>query len=232
VSKHYHFIALSQRYFGNEPWADNGARFLVTTHAEDLVEFIRKTTGGPVNVVGWSYSGSVILTAAVQHPELISSLFLFEPSVPSIVDNPADKKSISEDRAEIVRDALAAVKSGNNASAVRLFMDGVNGMEGSFRALPDDVRSAMLENAKMLPLLLMAPTPPPLMCSQLKQLKFPVAIVRGEFTRTFYKVIADSATACIPQSQSIVVPNSRHLYPVQEPQAFTEILLKFLKSVP
>jgi len=231
ISKHYRFIALSMRYFGDEPWLDNGEKFSVETHADDLVEFIRKTTSGPVHLVGWSYSGSVILTVAVRHPDLIKSLFLFEPSVPSIVEVPLAAKEIKEDRAAMVKDGLAAAKLGNNATAVRLFMDAANDKDGSFDALPEEAHTMMLENAKMLPLLLLAPPAPPLTCAQLKQLKFPVAILRGELARTFYKVIAVSMAECISGSQLTVVSKGRHLWPVADPQAFTEMLMKFLNSV-
>jgi pimeloyl-ACP methyl ester carboxylesterase len=230
IAQRYRFIAVSQRYFGTDPWPDDGTKFSVATHADDLAAFIRELKAGPVNLVGWSYSGPVIFAVAVRHPELIRSLFLFEPSVGSIITNPADAKAIAQDRTEMTILARAATEAGDNAAAVRTFMDGVNAQPGAFDAFPTAVRTIMLDNARMLPLLFAAPAPPAITCAQLGQIKVPVAIVRGELTRPFYRIIAETANRCIPTSQLIIVPKARHLWPAQEPTAFNQVLLSFLKS--
>jgi pimeloyl-ACP methyl ester carboxylesterase len=47
-------------------------------HARDLIELLARETG-PATVVGWSAGGIIALDAALQHPELVSSLVLYEP---------------------------------------------------------------------------------------------------------------------------------------------------------
>jgi hypothetical protein len=53
-------------------------------------------------------------------------------------------------------------------------------------------------------------------------------VVRGALTAPFFRIIADTASHCIPGSRLIVVPNTRHLWPAQEPAAFNRTLLDFL----
>ena len=79
-----------------------------------------------------------------------------------------------------------------------------------------------------LPLDLAAPPPPSITCAQLGAIKAPTAVVRGELTPPFFRIIADTANRCIPGSLLIVVPNTRHLWPAQEPAAFNQTLLEFL----
>jgi pimeloyl-ACP methyl ester carboxylesterase len=79
LSKHYRFIALDLRYFGTAPWPKDQADFRSTTHVADVAAFIRELKLAPVNLVGRSYGASVALATAVQHPELVRSLFLNEP---------------------------------------------------------------------------------------------------------------------------------------------------------
>ena len=98
VAAHNRFIALTMRYFGTDPWPDEGAKYSMKTHTDDLVAFIQNLNAGPVDLVGWSYSGPIALLVAVQHPELVHSLFLDEPSTLAFVTDPADLKVATEDR--------------------------------------------------------------------------------------------------------------------------------------
>ena len=229
VSERYRYIALTQRYFGTSAWLDGGEKYSLTTHAADLAAFIRNLTGGPTHIVGWSYGGAIVLTLAVQHPELVKSLFVFEPGIATFVTDPVDAKAAAEDRQEMVTPAATASQAGDNAGAVRLFTDGVIGLAGAFDKLSPALRSMFLDNARTVPLHVGAPSPPPITCDQLGQIKVPVAIVKGELTRPFFRIAADTASRCIPGAQLIVIPHGRHSAPAEESSAFNEALLGFLQ---
>jgi pimeloyl-ACP methyl ester carboxylesterase len=98
VAPRYRYIAIDQRYFGMAPWSDSGNRFSVATHANDMAMFIERIGAGPVHLVGWSYGGTVLLVLAAQRPDLVKSLFLYEPALGSVVSDPADRKAIADDR--------------------------------------------------------------------------------------------------------------------------------------
>jgi pimeloyl-ACP methyl ester carboxylesterase len=85
VAQHFRCIVLTQRYYGLGPWPDKGEKFSRPTHIDDLGAFIRGLKLGPVHLVGWSYGGSIALTLAVQQPELVKSLFVYEHSLVTIV---------------------------------------------------------------------------------------------------------------------------------------------------
>lgn len=229
-AKSYRFIAVDQRYFGNAPWPDNGANFSFRTQTDDLVEFIRGLNAGPVNLVGWSMSGGPILAVAFQHPELVKSIFVYEPALGTIVTDGADAETFRDDRKAMVEPAVAAVTAKNLPAALKALMDGVNAQTGSFDALPPAMKAMMLENARTLPLQFGSPPPPRITCAQLGQIKAPVAIARGELTRPYYKIMADTASRCITGSTLVIIPNARHLWPGQEPSAFNEMLAGFFKS--
>ena len=230
VAECYRFIALNQRYFGTDPWPDKGEKFSPTTHTDDLATFIRNLKAGPVNLVGWSYGGAVALELAVQHSELVSSLFLFEPTLGTMVSDPADAAVMGEDRRNMFAPAVTAAKAGDYEGAVKFLIDGVNALPGTFDSLAPEVRSIAIDNARVLPLVFAAPPPPPVSCAELEQVKVRVAVARGELTRPFFRIIAQAVSRCIPGSSLITVPQARHLWPVQNPSAFNEVLLGFLKS--
>jgi pimeloyl-ACP methyl ester carboxylesterase len=181
TAKSYRFIALDLRYFGTAPWPDDGTHFSQTTHVADVAAFIRELKVGPVHLVGRSYGATTSLAVALQHPELVRSLFLNEPGLASAVTDPADQKIAAEDRKCMVP-VRAAAKAGNIAEATKLFFECANGEPGWFDALPPASRAMHLDNARTVPLQLNPPSPIRLTCAQLGEIKVPVEITKGELT--------------------------------------------------
>jgi pimeloyl-ACP methyl ester carboxylesterase len=229
VAERYRFIALTQRYCGTGPWPDDGAGFSMATHADDVAAFLRHLGGGPVHVVGWSYGGAIGILLAVQHPEWVKSLFLYEPGLATFVTDPADAQIAGEDRKDMRAPAATAIEAGDIDAAIALFIDGVTGQPGTFAQLAPVTRSWLLDNARTLRL--SAPPPPPIACAQLGQIRVPVAIARSELARPFYRIAADTAHRCIPKSRIIVIPGGGHLAPANHASAFNEALLSFLKTL-
>jgi pimeloyl-ACP methyl ester carboxylesterase len=228
VSRHYRAISYSQRYFGSADWQTDWPKFGVRVHAADLASFIRALGAGPVHVVAWSYGASVGLALLQQHPDLVRSAFLYEPAHPTFVTDAGDLKAITEDRA-VFAPAVQAARAGDNMAAARALFDAVDNRSDVFSTRPPDVQAMVVDNARTMPLLLTAQeAPPPITCSLLQQTRPTVAIARGERTRTFYRVIADTAAKCIPNSRHVVVPGATHMWPGSDPTAFSERVLAFL----
>jgi pimeloyl-ACP methyl ester carboxylesterase len=230
VAARNRFIALTMRYFGTEPWPDQGAKYSMQTHTDDLVAFIQSLNAGPVDLVGWSYSGPIALLVAVQHPELVRSLFLDEPSTLALVTDPADLKVATQDRGAMAAAGTAAVKAGDIAGAVKSLFNGVNGQADLFDTAPPLVRTMLLDNARTLPISSTAPPPPAITCEQLGQIKVPTTVAVGELTRPFYKIAAGSVARCIPGAKLVVIAQGRHAAAVQATSAFNEALLRFLSG--
>ena len=229
VSTRYRAISYTQRYFGTEPWDKAGPKFGVQTHADDLAAFIRGLNAGPVHLVAWSYGGHIVLSVALKNPELVKSAFVFEPDVPSYVTDPAQLKALGDDAGAMFGPVAQAAQSGDNAAAVRRLIDGVGEREGYFAAQPAAVQAIQLDSAGTMPLI-MADQAPPISCAQMGQIKPPVAIVRGELVRPFFKEIADAAARCIPAGRHIVAPKAKHMWPGEDPQGFSQTLMAFLRD--
>lgn len=230
VAQRYRCIVLTQRYYGTSPWPDGGEQFSLATHVDDLAAFMHRLKVGPVHVVGWSYGGAIALTLAVQHPELVKSMFVYEHSLITIVTDPADAKVVGEDRKDMLAQGETAIRAGDTLKAAQLLIDGTNSQPGMFDTLPAATRSATLDNARTLPLQFAAPPPPPISCAQLSHITVPVAIVVGGLTRPFYRILSGTASSCIPGSRLIVIPRGRHSAPAEAPSAFNEALLGFLND--
>ena len=227
VARRYRFIALDQRYFGTAPWTDSGSQYSQETHVADLAAFIRELKVGPVYVVGRSYGSGNALAMAVRYPELVRGLFLNEPPLLTIVPDPAERKSAAADLKDRVA-VSALAKAGKAVEATRLFHDWLNDQPGGFDALAPASMAMHLDNARTVPLHMVAPPPQPTTCTQVGTLKVPITITRGELTRPFFKILAEATSRCIPGSQLIVIKGGRHGSPNQQPESFNEALLAFL----
>ena len=241
IALRYRVITPNLRYYGSAPWPDDGRNFSMQVHADDLAAFIGALRLEPVAIVAWSYGAAVALVMAVQHPGLAERLFLYEPGLASIVTDPADAAGLASivtdpadaaraanDRAQVMSAGKAAVDGGDLDRAVQLLMDGVD-RDGAFRRLPDQMQGIMLENGRILPLLFASPPAPSITCADLGRLGIPVSLVAGEDS-LFYRIVAEAAHRCIAGSKLIKVPNARHLWPGQDPEAFCQLVLDFLES--
>jgi pimeloyl-ACP methyl ester carboxylesterase len=161
-------------------------------------------------------------------PDLVGRLIVYEPAAASFVNAPEDANSAAADRLAMTTPARARVRLGDTVAAVALFMDGVNDRPGAFDGLPHDVQRVMLENHRTLPLLFAAP-PVALSCDDLKRIDATLVVVaRGDATRGFYRIAAEWTAACVPGATLIVIPDARHLFPVEDAPRFTTLLLDLL----
>lgn len=229
IARQYRVITPTQRYFGLADWQDDGRNFSIQSHANDLAAFIRALRLGPTPIIGWSYGAAVSLAMAAQHPQLVACLFLYEPSLATFITDAATADRVAHDGLEMVRAAKVAAKEGN-IGAVEILVDDVNDHAGDFRRLPERVQSVARQNSRTLSLLFNAPPPPPISCADLRRLDFPTVIAVGGDSRTFYRIVSKAASQCIPGSKLVEVPNARHLWPVQDPTAFSLLVLDFLDN--
>ena len=228
IAPKYRYIAYDQRYFGTEPWRDDGKNFNQMTHAADLVGFIQSLKAGPVHVVAWSYGGSVATLAASQHPELFRSLSLHEPTIGSLIGGTPEGKAAIAAFGGAVAPIRAVANSGNALLATERFWEFVLILpEGGLKSEPQALQAVVLDNVRTVPLTLNAP-PQPITCEMVKAIKSPVLITVGANTRPLWTLAGQTLQRCVPDGKLVVLPNSNHDATVRSPAAFNRELVNFL----
>ena len=229
IARDHRFIAYSQRYFGPEPWPDSGEHYSQETHIADLAEFIRALESGPVYVLARSYGATIAIFAALRHPELVRALLVQEPQIKSLVTDTEEQAVLREEAL-----GLAAVRAAANDRdedlATRLFFDWVNGQPGGFDLLPEESRRFHLANGRTIALHFRAPPGPRLSCPELGELRVPLTVTRGEFTRPYMRICAEAVHRCVAGSKMVVIPDARHAASAQNPVAFNAAVLRFLAA--
>ncbi|XXX82420.1 alpha/beta hydrolase [Sorangium sp. So ce134] len=228
VGQRHRAIAYSQRYFGTGAWGSSWPPLGVQTHADDLVALLRALDAGPAHLVAWSYAGHVALTAALGHPELVRSAFIYEPGVPSYVTDPAELRALGDDVNAWFGPVFGAVQRGDLQGAARALIDGSGQREGYFAAQPAERQAVYLDNARTIPLLLSQPQPPAITRDDLASLKMPVTIAVGELSRPAFSVVSRAAARCIP-GQHLVVRGANHMWPEEDAAAFCAAVSRFIE---
>ena len=231
VAQRYRFVSYTQRYFGTDPWPDDGKNFSAATHAADLAEFVRELNACPVHLVSWSYGGLVATLMALEHPELVRSQTLFEPTIRSLITDLPEGKAAVAEVASVYGPGVAAAKSGDTTRATELFMEAVFRLPpGGFDREPEGWREIWLDSARTAPLQVAAPPPPAITCDRLRETKSPMLVMRGANTYSMWSLISEQMVRCVPGSRLTIIPYVNHDGPMRDPAAFNAALLDFLKN--
>lgn len=233
LAQRWRAVAVTLRYhFGSadshlSPVRAAPAPFGISTHAEDLATFIEGMERGPVHLVAWSYSAHAALYLACHRPQLLRSVFVYEPGFPTYVTDPEALAAFEADAARMYGPLGAAVHSGDLERAVELLMDASGQRPGYFRDQPTHRQQIQRDNAHTLPLLMTQAPPPAVTAEQLRSVQVPVCVARGAQTRPVFGVVARAAAQALPGVQHLVVENAHHMWPDEQPAAFCDALESF-----
>src|ERR1700745_2822378 len=79
LSKKHRVIAVSLRHFFPEQWDGVGDTYSIAQHVSDVIGFIERLDGGPVDLMGHSRGGHVSFRVAQRRSDLLRRLILAEP---------------------------------------------------------------------------------------------------------------------------------------------------------
>lgn len=229
ISSKYRYIAVNRRYHHPNAWPDDGRTYTIDQNVEDIAAFIRQLDAGKVHLVGNSFGGRIVGYTAVKYPDLLRSVVLGDASLLP-PESPDGKAAVSAYQSDLGK-ARAAALAGNDMLAAELVVNAILADSKAMESLSPDSKSAVADNAKTMGPLFKGAPPAPLTCQNLKELKVPVLVLRGEKTRDAFRFGNEQMLKCLPPTtQTAVVPNARHLWPRDNPQAAANEILSFVSK--
>jgi pimeloyl-ACP methyl ester carboxylesterase len=237
-------IAVSRRYAAPNRREGDVSDSTVQNNAADLKGLIEKVAEGPVDLVGHSYGGFVSAFLAADHPDLVRSLVLVEPAISTLLV--ADQTSAVQALGLLFRSpsvalsgrrfqtqslvpSLKALGEGNVERAVELNVDGIQDMKGAFRALPEETRRMMLDNAKTVAEL--KTKLPRFTSTEVGRISRPTLVMNGEQSALYLRKIGELTAKVVPEAKRILVPGSRHFPHMENAAFFNEKVLGFLEGM-
>ncbi|MCU0782477.1 MAG: alpha/beta hydrolase [Verrucomicrobia bacterium] len=220
-------ITYSRRWHHPETSAGNGAGYTHDSHAADLIELITSCGGGPVRLLGHSYSASVCAVVAVQRPDLVRSLVLAEPSLFSLLlTRPMGAIALAQTAAAMMH-ITPLMRKGQPEQALTEFLKAVIGPAG-FERLPERARAVMFANVHTLgPMLNGMSAGNSFSAKQAARINAPTLLVEGELTTKLFQLTMKELAGAIPNAERTVVPGVGHGLHLETPDAFSGVALDF-----
>ena len=226
VASSYRAIALPLNQSVPPAFAFVSEAFNLTAVLEGIISGLDVA---PPHLVAHSMGGRIALELAITRPDLIASLTVIEPALAP------DNASLSRLRSAAAESAATCPlpEAADPQQTLCEFHVFIN--EPGFY---DNAPSALIELLAPAP---GGPVPPslemlwpealPPICDALGGIEMPILFIRGELTPAPIQASLDAYQACLPSHESATIPDSAHYPFVYNPQAFNEVLLKFLREL-
>lgn len=229
VAERHRFLAYTQRWHGTSAWPADKP-YSRETQEDDLVAILH-VLDEPMNLVGLSNGGPVVLRAALRAPGLVRSVVLYEANLPELVSGSAEGRSALAAFQEALGETADTLASRGEAAAARAFVEALYTLpQGGFDTLDPVQKAMVLDNARTLPMMWNAPDPAPLTCDELREITAPVLVVYGAETFPYFKAVAKRIAECIPNARLAELAGVGHIGPVVAKDAFIALTLGFVDA--
>ncbi len=227
VGAGHRFVAYDQRGFGTSAWPE--ASFSRDRHTADLGDILA-TLGEPVDLVGWSYSGPILLRVAAEKPDQVRRVVLFEPFVPEMLGGTPEADAAAEAFDGIWGPTAAAMEAGDTEGATRAAVEAVLGLgDGGFAKEPPAIREMQEDNAASFAAFWNGgDKPKALTCDELGKVRAPTLIVTGATTLPAFAEMAKAVAGCLPHAATAVMEGVGHGGPIEDADAFGKLALGFI----
>lgn len=202
---------------------DGGARGLHDITTEIAASLIERRA----DVIGHSYGGTVALRLAMEWPDKVRSLVLFEPVALAALRGSPDHDAYQQG----INEAMAALDAGNRDAAAARFNDMVS-PEAPWSSLPAYARAIL---ARQIHLVaeesavvtddvtgLLAP-------GRLEAVTQPVLLMEGSLSPPLLRGVNTVLAARLPNATRVIVAGAGHMAPITHPDSVAAEIAAFLK---
>jgi 3-oxoadipate enol-lactonase len=212
-SEKYRVIAVDLKGFGKSTKPEN--QYRVHSHADDLYKLLQQLNISRTHVCGLSMGGMVAEVLAIKYPQIVRGLILADSA--AMISNEA----VTDRLTLIGEHDMDWFADWGTKKILRLASDDAKDhvREMIRRVDRDDYRMAIISTAGFN------------IANDLKAIQAPVLLIQGEKDITVPMWHAKQLRSWIPGARFVVMKKASHMTPVDNPDEFNKLVLKFLADV-
>ena len=215
---------------GRSP-AWTGARPLTLADEVALLEPVVAASGRRVHVIGHSYGGAVALKLALEHPEWLASLVVFEPVLFSLLMAHDPEAPAAREIQAVRAETSAAVDRGDLAAAGARFVDYWMGA-GAWAGMPDARRQTVAAAMAAIPGEWHAIFEEPEPLVAFGALDVPALCLVGSDSPAPSRAVARLLTKTLPRVSEVELDGVGHMGPVTHPDRVNALIEQHLDGRP
>jgi len=222
LSDRFRLIAPDMVGHGQGPPGDRTRDFhdQTTEHAAGFLPAV------PVHLVGHSFGATVALRMAIEAPERVASLTLFEPVLFAAAPDGPEKRANAETLARMA----PMIAADDERGAARLFLS-VWGSGEEFDALPKAEAARMAAQMWMIPAQRIAlHEDSAALLPRLDQVRCPVLLMEGATSPPVIGQILDTLEAGLADVRRAKVEGAGHMAPISHAQEVAAVIGEFLDT--
>ena len=208
------------------------------SYAADLYDLLdRLNAEGPAleaaHIVGLSMGGGIALQFALDFPTRVLSLTLVDSALPGFTYSEEFSSRIEELVDAVRAESLSAEGASPRAAFERLWLahplfDGLRRFPDRFQRVREMVLAYPAADYRegALPV-----GYTPAVIERLHEIAAPALVVVGEMDIPDFRLAADILAENLPNGRQLVLPDCGHVPPLEQPDAFNEALIAFLREV-
>lgn len=201
------------------------------TLREEAVQIAKivRDTGTPVHLVGHSYGGGIAVQFANDHPDMLRSLVLAEPSCFHLLEQSAEHRHLARDIRRLVDAMERQILDGDYFGAVRLFIDFWTG-PGTFENMTDEHKQRLAQRSLLIAHHFAALFGAQSTLASLGNIRVPTLILCGTRSPAPSRAITRLLTRTMPDARHRTLKGANHMAPLDRPELVTPHLLAHIEA--
>ena len=226
----FHVLAVDSYGAGKSPeWPSD--RVITLRDEVALIEPVLAKAGRPLVLVGHSYGAAVALIAALDRPERVRGLALYEPTLFAVIEGEGPPPNDADGIRNAVAAAASALDAGDRNAAAEHFIDYWMG-PGSWRNTPEKrqpaIAASVVNVRRWKHALFTEPTP----LAAFAALDIPVLYMTGGRSTASAHGVARLMCTVLPRVERIEFADAGHMGPITHAGPVNEAIAQFLARLP